>query len=68
MAAVGMQRGSIWFILGIMVALETYLYFIYPEVVVGAMQDPMGWQVWQVALLLIAGGIFWVRQVTKIRV
>ncbi len=67
-AAVGMQRGSIWFILGIMVALETYLYFIYPEVVVGAMQDPMGWQVWQTAILLIAFGMFWVRQVTKIRV
>jgi len=67
-AAVGMQRGSIWFILGIMVALESYLYFVYPEVVVGAIQDPMGWQVWQVALLLILTGMFWVRQVTKIRV
>lgn len=67
-AAVGMQRGSIWFILGIMVALETYLYFVYPEVVVGAIQDPTGWKVWQVALMLILIGMYWVRQVTKIRV
>lgn len=67
-AAVGMQRGSIWFILGIMAALESYLYFVFPEVVVGAMHDKFGWQVWQFALILISIGMFWVRQVTKIRV
>ncbi len=67
-AAVGMQRGSIWFIIGIMVAMETYLYFVYPEAVVTAIKDDMGWQVWQFGIVVILLGIFWVRQVTKIRV
>lgn len=67
-AAVGMQRGSIWFILGILAALEVYLYFVYPTAVVGAWNDPIGKQVWQFGLCSIALGMFWVRQVTKIRV
>jgi len=67
-AAVGMQRGSIWFIIGIMVALEIYLYLIYPQAVVGAMQDPTGWQVWQGGIGVILLGIYWVRKVTNIRV
>jgi tight adherence protein B len=67
-AAVGMQRGSIWFIILIMVALEVYLYFIYPVAVTGAINDPMGWQVWQGGVGLVLIGMWWVRQVTKIKV
>lgn len=67
-AAVGLQRGSIWFILSILCALETYIYFVMPAFVVGAIQNPLGWQIWQFGLLMIIGGIFWIRQVTKIRV
>lgn len=67
-AAVGLQRGSIWFILGILGALEVYLWFIYPEAIQGAMNDEFGWQVWQGGFAMIILGIFWVRQVTKIRV
>jgi len=67
-AAVSMQRGSIWFIIGILAAIELYLYWIYPEAVVGAWKDDMGWQVWQTGILFILFGLFWVRQVTKIRV
>jgi tight adherence protein B len=67
-AAVGMQRGSIWFIIVILLGLEGYLYFIYPESVTGAWDDELGWQVWQFALLVIILGMFWVRQVTKIRI
>lgn len=67
-AAVGMQRGSIWFIIAILAALEGYLYVINPEFVVGAWADPIGWQVWQVGLILMMVGIFWVRQVTKLKV
>jgi tight adherence protein B len=66
-AAVGMQRGSIWFIISILVGLEVYLYFVYPQAVVGAWNDPFGWQVWQFAIVVILLGIFWVRQVTRIR-
>jgi len=67
-AAVGLQRGSIWVIIGILVALEVYLLFVYPEAVKGAWKDEMGWQVWQFGVVVILLGIFWVRQVTKIRV
>ena len=67
-AAVGMQRGSIWFILGIMAGMETYLYFVYPEAVINAIADPLGWQVWQFGIVVILLGIYWVNQVTKIKV
>jgi len=67
-AAVGMQRGSIWFILGIMVSMETYLYFVYPAAIVESLADPTGWQVWQVGIVVILLGMYWIRQVTKIRV
>jgi len=68
MAAVGMQRGSIWLILGLLGGLEGFLYFTYPKAVVGAWEDPIGWQVWQVAVVLILLGIFWIRQVTKLKI
>jgi tight adherence protein B len=67
-AAVGLQRGSIAFILAIMAGMEVYLYFVYPEAIVKAIKDPTGWQVWQFGLTVILLGMFWVRQVTKIRV
>ena len=67
-AAVGLQRGSIWFIIGILTALEVYMYFAYPEAVVGAWNDPTGWQVWQYSILVILLGIYWVRQVTKLKI
>ncbi len=66
-AAVGMQRGSIWLIIGILVGMEVYLYFIYPEAVKGAWADETGWQVWQFGIIVVLLGIFWVKQVTRIR-
>lgn len=67
-AAIGMQRGSIMFIIMILCGLEVYLYFVYPQSVVDALKDPMGKQVWQFGITMITLGIFWIRQVTKIRV
>jgi len=67
-AAVGMQRGSIWFIIVVLVAMQTYLFFTFPEAIVGAINDEMGWVVWQGGIAVIALGIFWIRQVTKIKV
>lgn len=67
-AAIGMQRGSIWFIIGILAAMEVYLSIVYPEAVFGAWKDETGWQVWQFGIGVILLGIYWVRQVTKIRV
>jgi tight adherence protein B len=66
--AVGMQRGSIYFILAIMIFMETYIYWIFPEGVVMALYDPIGWLVWQGGIMFIYGGMIWVNQVTKIKV
>ena len=66
-AAVGMQRGSIWFIIAILFSLEVYLYLTYPQAVTGAWADEIGWTVWQAGIVFILLGIYWVRQVTKIR-
>ena len=67
-AAVGMQRGSIMFIICILFGLEFYMYLVYPEAITVAVADKFGWMVWQVGLMFIGLGIFWVRQITKIRV
>lgn len=67
-AAVSMQRGSIWFIVGILVLLEVYLSVVFPESVWGTIADPVGWEIWQGCVLCILLGIFWVRQVTKIKI
>ncbi len=66
--AVGMQRGSIWIIIVILLLIMVYMYFIAPDLIVGAWKDELGWQVWQVGIVVILLGIFWIRQVTKIRV
>ncbi|MCX6113596.1 MAG: type II secretion system F family protein [Proteobacteria bacterium] len=67
-AAVGLQRGSIWFILAILMALEGYLYFVWPECVTITWTHPTGRSVGQAGLTGIVIGLFWIRQVTKLRV
>jgi tight adherence protein B len=67
-AAVAMQRGSIWFIIFIMVSLMLYLYLIYPQSILGAINDETGWLAYQFGFIVIAIGMYWVRQVTKIKV
>jgi len=66
-AAVGMQRGSIWVILFLMVAMEGYLYVVFPETIKDSIKDDIGWQVWQIGIVVILLGLYWIRQVTKIR-
>lgn len=67
-AAVGMQRGSIWFIIAILCFVEVYVYFIYPQAVVGAWENEIGWMIWQGGICAILLGIYWVRQITKLKV
>ncbi len=67
-AAVGLQRGSIWFILAILAALEGYLYISWPACVTVPWTHPIGRPVCQAGLIGIILGLFWVRQVTKIKV
>lgn len=66
-AAVGLQRGSIWMILGILVGLQLYLYWMAPKMIEELFSNELGFQVVQGALVIILLGIFWVRQVTRIR-
>lgn len=67
-AAVGLQRGSIIFILCILFSLEGYLYLAWPECVITTWTDPTASQVAQSGLTMIMIGMYWVLQVTKIRV
>jgi tight adherence protein B len=67
-AAVGLQRGSILFILGILFSLEAYLYLAWPECVIVTWTDPVAAKVAQGGLTMIMIGMYWVMQVTKIRV
>jgi tight adherence protein B len=67
-AAVGLQRGSIMFILGILCSLEVYLYLAWPECVITTWTDPTAAKVAQGGLTMIMIGLYWVMQVTKIRV
>jgi len=68
LAAVGLQRGSILFILAILASMEGYLYLAWPECVITTWTDPTAAGVAQVGLTLIMLGMYWVMQVTKIRV
>ena len=67
-AAVGLQRGSILFIMSILVSLEGYLYLMWPECVIVTWTDPKATGIAQGGLCMIIFGLWWVAQVTKIRV
>lgn len=67
-AAVGMQRGSIYIIIFMLILMQFYMYYVYPSMIEAGLNSAIGWQVWQAGILVIMLGIFWVRQVTKIRV
>jgi tight adherence protein B len=67
MSQVSLQRASIVVIVLILICIEVFLYFTFPEAVVGSLKHPKGYLIWQFALLCISGGIYWSRRVTDIR-
>ena len=67
-AAIGQQRWSIVVIVGVLVFILGYMLIIAPDIVLGAYHDPVGWQVYQGGVMVILLGVYWIRQVTKIRV
>jgi tight adherence protein B len=68
-AAIGMQKGSIWVILSVIMFLQVVMFLSYPDLVMDSWKDKnFGWQMWQVSIVLILLGIFWVRQVTKLKI
>lgn len=66
-AAISMQRGSIWAILGILGALMVYIWFAWNDVIITLWTEPFGRKVVQGAIALVLLGIYWIKQVTKIR-
>ena len=66
-AAVGLQRGSIWFILCIQTTLMVFIYFILPTFIIESATNPIGWQVWQGGIFVMMMGMLWVRLVSNIR-
>jgi tight adherence protein B len=66
-AAVAMQRGSVGIIIVIMGILGVYLWFVFPEAVDSAVKDPTGWSLIQLGFIFVLAGIYWVGQVTKIK-
>lgn len=66
-AAVGLQRGSVWFILAILIGLLTYIGFMVPDFI-NSLKTPIGFQVVQGCILTVCLGIYWIRQVTKLKI
>lgn len=67
-AAVGLQRASIWVILAILVSIELYIYATYPILITDAVYDPVGWTVWQIAIVMICIAFLWSKKVTDIQI
>ena len=66
-AAVAQQRGSMYMILAILAALELYLYLSWRQGVTEVWYDAQGKSVCEFALVMMIGGLYWSRQVSKIR-
>lgn len=66
-AAISQQRLSIVVILVILFGIMAYMTVVAPDLVMGAVRDEFGWQAIQFCFVVIMLGIFWIRQVTKIR-
>jgi tight adherence protein B len=67
-STVSMQRGSVWVIIGIIVALQLYLLKMSPDMVLGAWTHPKLSGYAQAALLLILGGVLWMRKITDFKI
>ena len=66
-AAVGLQRGSMWFILGILAFIEFYLYMSWPQSVVDVWFHPIGKMIGEGCICSVLTGLYWMRRVTEIK-
>lgn|GEM_PF-1092332 len=67
-SAVSMHRGSIWFILALILGLNLYMLKVSPELVVGVWTDPTLKGFAQGLLCLILMGMFWMKKLTDFKV
>lgn len=66
-AAVALQRGSVNMILLILVGLEAYIYMVWPDAVTDMWKLEATRPIGEGGILVIILGLYWVRQVSKIR-
>jgi tight adherence protein B len=66
-ATVAQQRGSIWVIIGIMAAVQLYLFKVAPDMIIGAWTHPQLADFAQFALVLIWLGVMWMTRITNIK-
>ncbi len=67
-AAVGMERSSLYMIAVIMGLLMMYLSWSAPELVFPAFKHPLGKKIFQFGLMVIVFGFYWSKKVTNIKV
>jgi len=67
-SAISQQRLSIWVIIVILLGMMAYMAVVTPDLVLGAVKDDFGWQAIQFCVVVILLGMYWIRQVTKIRI
>ncbi|MCC6220300.1 MAG: type II secretion system F family protein [Deltaproteobacteria bacterium] len=67
-AAVGMERGSLWAIACIMTGLMLYITYFQPGLVLPALTHPLGKSMFQFGFVTIIIGFYWSRRVTNIKV
>lgn len=67
-AAVGMERSSIYMIAVIMSLLLGYLAFASPELIFPAFSHPLGNKIFQTGISLIILGFYWSSKVTNIKI
>lgn len=67
-SSVAQQRGSIWVIVGLIAALQSFMLVMAPSMVLGAWQSPalVGWS--QGSLVIIAFGVFLMNKITNIKI
>jgi tight adherence protein B len=66
--AVGMHRGSIWVILALISALQLYMLFSTPEIVLGTWRNPSLNGFAQAAVALMVVGVLWMNKMTRFKV
>jgi tight adherence protein B len=67
-AAVSQQSGSIWVIIGIVFAVQLYMYFISPQMVIGAWTHPKLAGFAQCSIVIVFAAILAMKKVTNIKI
>jgi tight adherence protein B len=67
-STVSMQRGSVYVIIVIMVAVELYMLALVPDMVTGPWTDPSLAGKAQAVLVVIFLGLYWMKRITNVKI